>query len=216
MVASRLFLKTMQLMQGIDQGLKWKLGTNTNTKEIHKIIYYLNFLNQYSGDSRSKSPVRGHSTTTWTPTCVDSFYTLSMDKDRHFWSPPPLPSSYPRNYWMAPYMLESVETWREKKTLKKLLVVCRLRESNLICCVNGYMFFKVEYVCIKKQTFHLIPNWLYKCVYIVFAGPWHHSRTSCHFYDSRRWLYQSVSWFRYPFWPTCQSGGPVCLFHLNQ
>ena len=42
---------------------------------------------------------RGHSTTTWTefchfltlpPPCVDSFHTLSVDKNRHFWPPPPL------------------------------------------------------------------------------------------------------------------------------
>ena len=43
MVASRLFLKNMQLMQGIDQGLKWKLGTNTNTKEIQKMIYWSDY-----------------------------------------------------------------------------------------------------------------------------------------------------------------------------
>ena len=42
-----------------------------------------------------------YSTTTWTElTCVDSFYTLSMDKKRHFWPPPP--SSFPHSYWMAP------------------------------------------------------------------------------------------------------------------
>ena len=35
---------------------------------------------------------RGHSTTTWTEFChfLDSFYTLSVDKKRHFWPPPPL------------------------------------------------------------------------------------------------------------------------------
>ena len=42
--------------------------------------------------------VRGHSTTTWTefchflvppPSCVDSFYTLSVDKYRHFLTPSP-------------------------------------------------------------------------------------------------------------------------------
>ena len=41
--------------------------------------------------------VRGHSTTTWTefchfltpPPCVDSFYTLSVDKNRHFLTPSP-------------------------------------------------------------------------------------------------------------------------------
>ena len=36
------------------------------------------------------------------PPCVDSFYTLSVDKNRHFWPPPP--SSCPRSYWMPPYM----------------------------------------------------------------------------------------------------------------
>ena len=42
--------------------------------------------------------LRGHSTTSWTeffhfltpPPCVDSFYTLSVDKNRHFLTPYPL------------------------------------------------------------------------------------------------------------------------------
>ena len=49
--------------------------------------------------------IRGHSTTTWTefchffppPPCVASFYTLSVDKNRHFLTPSP-PSSCPRSY----------------------------------------------------------------------------------------------------------------------
>ena len=32
--------------------------------------------------------------------CVDSFYTLSVDKNRHFLTPSP--SSCPRSYWMPP------------------------------------------------------------------------------------------------------------------
>ena len=46
----------------------------------------------------SSTPLRGHSTTTWTKIChfltplpcVDSFYTLSVDKNRHFLTPSPL------------------------------------------------------------------------------------------------------------------------------
>ena len=56
--------------------------------------------------------VRGHSTTTWTefchfltpPPCVDSFYTLSVDKNRHFLTPSPLfLSTYllnPKRYYL--------------------------------------------------------------------------------------------------------------------
>ena len=42
-----------------------------------------------------KGPIRGHSTTTWTEfchfstPCVDSFYTLSVDKNIHFLTPSP-------------------------------------------------------------------------------------------------------------------------------
>ena len=36
------------------------------------------------------------------PPCVDSFYILSMDKNRHFW--PFSPSSCPRSCWMPPNM----------------------------------------------------------------------------------------------------------------
>ena len=53
--------------------------------------------------------ISGHSTTTWTEFChfwppppewtVLSFYTLIVDKNRHFLIPP---SSCPRSYWMAP------------------------------------------------------------------------------------------------------------------
>ena len=39
------------------------------------------------------NPIRGHSTTTWTecchfltPPCVDSFYTMNVDKNRHFYT----------------------------------------------------------------------------------------------------------------------------------
>ena len=51
----------------------------------------------YSTQTKS-SIVRGHSTTTWTefchfltppPSCVDSFYTLSVDKNRYFLTPSP-------------------------------------------------------------------------------------------------------------------------------
>ena len=56
----------------------------------------------YQGQKSMKLEVeqlRGHSTTTWTknfhflpsPPCVDSFYTLSTDKNRYFLTPPPPP-----------------------------------------------------------------------------------------------------------------------------
>ena len=48
-----------------------------------------------------------HLTTTWTefchfltPQCVDSYYTLRVDKNRHFCFPPP-PLSCPRSYSMS-------------------------------------------------------------------------------------------------------------------
>ena len=45
------------------------------------------------------------------PPCVDSIYTLSVDKNRHFWPPP----SCPRSYWMPPYSLLithwSIQLW---------------------------------------------------------------------------------------------------------
>ena len=54
---------------------------------------------------------KGLLTITWTefwhffapppPPCVDSFYTLSVDKDGHSLTTPP-PSSCPRSYWMTP------------------------------------------------------------------------------------------------------------------
>jgi hypothetical protein len=44
----------------------------------------------------------------WTP-CSDSFYTLSMDKNRHFWPPLPTPHLvHLLSYWMAPYYTLSV------------------------------------------------------------------------------------------------------------
>ena len=68
-------------------------------------LFFKNLLNalcvtvKTRGDG-GRTEVRGHSTTTWTefcnfltpplPSCVDSFYTLSVDKKRHFFTPPPL------------------------------------------------------------------------------------------------------------------------------
>ena len=61
-------------------------------------------------------PLGGHSITTWTEfchfltplPCVDSFYTLSVDKNRHFLTPSH-PSSCPRSYWMPPYSSTHVD-----------------------------------------------------------------------------------------------------------
>ena len=67
-----------------------------------------------------KNSLRGHSTTTWTefchffippPFCVHSFYTLSVDKNRHFLTPS-LPSSCPRSNWMAPNLFVSENIYK--------------------------------------------------------------------------------------------------------
>ena len=74
----------------------------------------------------------GLSTTTWTEfchfwTCVESFYTLSMDKKRHFLTPSL--SSCPRCYWMAPIHIHGFFKW--------MLYLRQLRSVNLemsFCC----------------------------------------------------------------------------------
>ena len=54
---------------------------------------------------RGIQPLRGQNfAIVWPPpTCVDSFYTLSVDKNRHFLTP----SSCPRSYWLAPKWSEN-------------------------------------------------------------------------------------------------------------
>ena len=66
-----------------------------------KVDYIPDCVDAESSNS-STSQVRGHSTTTWTkfchflappPSCQDTFYTLSVDKNRCFLTPPPILST---------------------------------------------------------------------------------------------------------------------------
>ena len=82
-----------------------------------KIIFgYKNYHTGRYGFKNFYFDIWGHSKTTYRiwpfyepPPCSDSFYTLSMDKNRHFWPPLPTPHLvHLLSYWMAPYYTLSV------------------------------------------------------------------------------------------------------------
>ena len=101
----KVFLRVQKLATHL-----WKIGCPSpridGDARVHKVEYWWPHPKSETCIVKKNHDVRGHSTTTLTESCyfcppsprMDTFHTLSMDKNRH----PSFPSSCPRNFWMTP------------------------------------------------------------------------------------------------------------------
>ena len=126
---------------------------------IGNILYLIN-LYQLS----LTSLIKGHSTTTYVdrilsffappPLCVDSFHTLSVDKNRHFLTPS---SSSLSSYWMPP------------KSILIALPLSMLNQSLHLFLTPDYLFLSLEYENVNLQL-RQWNSWHKKCIFFVQIG----------------------------------------------
>ena len=111
------------------------------------------------------------------PPCVDSFYTLSVDKNRHFLTPSH-PSSCPRSYWMSPNIsLEIMASFcnfliRKKRTLIQNwnLALKNCQKESLIYTMGIIMFFNTMFLMTFYRYKHFKGQLISKCPFDVIVS----------------------------------------------